>query len=69
MHWEKDIEDVLGMTTTGAGRLVDNKDEFHKAIRGATPSPGYAGEEKYYSYTRHTYPSFLNINASRIKAK
>ena len=33
-HWEKDIENVLGMTTTEARRLVGIMDGFHTAVRG-----------------------------------
>jgi len=39
-QWEKDIEDVLNMSITQAGRLPNNRDEFQIAVRGATFSPG-----------------------------
>ena len=40
MQWEKDIQGVLGMTVTEARRLVQNRDEFHRAVRGTTSIPG-----------------------------
>ena len=35
-RWEKDIQEILGMTTTEAGRLAGNREEYRRIIVGAT---------------------------------
>ena len=40
-QWERDIEDVLKMSITEAGRLANNRDELGTAVRGTASSLGY----------------------------
>ena len=37
---------MLGIHITEAGRLTNNRGEFHTAVRGATSSPGYVDKKK-----------------------
>ena len=63
-RWEKDIQDWLGMTTTQASRLAEDRSMFRKTVREAT---SYKGSADWLSKSS-TEPASFKLYETRTRS-